>query len=533
LPNLPPKGDVSDWLAQGGTKSELLAWARAAPLSLPVTHQPGEDASATGADDEVAAPCWPEMDRAAFIGPAGEFVGAVLPHTQADAAALLVQFLAGAGNVIGRKAFIRVEADEHPARLFVVLVGPTSSGGKGTSLGYVRRVLTAADPGWAEACMAAGLSSGEGVVFHVRDAHGNDPGVRDKRLLVIEAEFASVLRVARREGNTLLPTLRTAWDGHQLRLLTRNNPLKASNHHISVIGHCTAEELRKDLAGVECFAGTGNRFLWVCARRSKLLPFGGSLPPGCLDAIAKSVQHAACFVGDPHRAEFNAPARDVWAGVYADLVDLPGGIVGAMLARGPAQVLRIALCYALLDRATVIGVPQLQAALAVWRYCRASVEYLFPENAPADRIACKLLEVLGGTRNPMTTADLHRALAGHTPACEIAAALKALESAGRIERTAESTGGRRRTLYRTREVSERSAQSADRGRYPTPSSLSTLCSLSKHRDEPARSGEQVEAGANTCLALIPGNHLCGAPCGVAGYCDAHDPFADQSEATSA
>ena len=38
-------------------------------------------------------------------------------------------------------------------------------------------------------------------------------GVRDKRLLVFEGEFAQVLRVMRRDGNTLSGILRNAWDG--------------------------------------------------------------------------------------------------------------------------------------------------------------------------------------------------------------------------------------------------------------------------------------------------------------------------------
>ena len=42
----------------------------------------------------------------------------------------------------------------------------------------------------------AGLASGEGLIWAVRDPHGPDPGAADKRLLVIEPEFASVLREA-------------------------------------------------------------------------------------------------------------------------------------------------------------------------------------------------------------------------------------------------------------------------------------------------------------------------------------------------
>ena len=57
------------------------------------------------------------------------------------------------------------------------------------------------------------LSSGEGLIYAVRDrVEGEnqkgeavllDGGVEDKRLLVLEAELAGVLKVMSREGNTL------------------------------------------------------------------------------------------------------------------------------------------------------------------------------------------------------------------------------------------------------------------------------------------------------------------------------------------
>ena len=41
-----------------------------------------------------------------------------------------------------------------------------------------------------------GLSSGEGLIHSVRDPAGQDPGATDRRLLVIEPEFVSVLKTS-------------------------------------------------------------------------------------------------------------------------------------------------------------------------------------------------------------------------------------------------------------------------------------------------------------------------------------------------
>ena len=55
-----------------------------------------------------------------------------------------------------------------------------------------------------------------GLVWTVRDPNGPDASVADKRLLVAEPEFVSVLKQTQREINTLSPVLRSAWDGRPL-----------------------------------------------------------------------------------------------------------------------------------------------------------------------------------------------------------------------------------------------------------------------------------------------------------------------------
>src|SRR5262249_15896354 len=140
----------------------------------------------------------------------------------------------------------------------------------------------------------SGLSSGEGVIWAVRDstkrmvkegkgAQANmveeeiDPGVSDKRLLVAESEFAGGLRVMGREGNILSRVLRDAWDRGDLGTMTKNSPARATGACISVIGHITQTELRQCLDKTEMANGFGNRILFACVRRSKRLPFGGNL----------------------------------------------------------------------------------------------------------------------------------------------------------------------------------------------------------------------------------------------------------------
>src|SRR4029453_2896452 len=124
-------------------------------------------------------------------------------------------------------------------------------------------------------CLTSGLSSGEGLIWAVRDPiekqqpikEGGrvvdyqlvteDAGVTDKRLLVIESELASTLKVMAREGNTLSPVMRQAWDGHDLRTLTKSSSARATAPHISIIGHITRDELRRYLEATEAANGFG------------------------------------------------------------------------------------------------------------------------------------------------------------------------------------------------------------------------------------------------------------------------------------
>ena len=108
-----------------------------------------------------------------------------------------------------------------------MLVGDSAKARKGSSFDHVARLLSQADPAFT-ARLTTGLSSGEGLIWTVRDPHGPDPGAVDKRLLVIEPEFATVLKSTGRELSTLSPTLRSAWDGRPLALLTRTAPARAT-----------------------------------------------------------------------------------------------------------------------------------------------------------------------------------------------------------------------------------------------------------------------------------------------------------------
>ena len=62
----------------------------------------------------------PALAVAALYGIAGRIVNSLTPHTEADPAAILLQFLAAFGNLVGPAPHCRVGATRHGLNLFVV-----------------------------------------------------------------------------------------------------------------------------------------------------------------------------------------------------------------------------------------------------------------------------------------------------------------------------------------------------------------------------------------------------------------------------
>jgi hypothetical protein len=395
----------------------------------------------TSISDMLPAPVgWPEPPApGAYYGLAGDIVGAIAPHTEADPVAVLVQLLVACGALIGRGAWYRAEATRHHPAEFVVLVGESSLARKGSSYDHVEQLLGEVDPDFSSR-MENGLSSGEGLVWSLRDRDGNDAGASDRRLLVTEPEFARVL--GGRELSSLSPVLRQAWDGRRLGLLTRNSPVRASEAHLAVIGHITATELRHCSTTLTLANGFLNRFLFVACRRMRLLPEGGDENPlgntGLKDRLAQALEHAS----RAGQLSLHSDAKGHWRDTYKEMSKRSmEGVTGALTARAEAHSIRLALIYALLDGASSIRVEHLQAAFALWEYAARSAEWALGD-ATGDPLAEQLHRTLLDNPAGLKLTQLHESLGRNRPAAQIREALEALEQTGRAERRTTQTGGR-------------------------------------------------------------------------------------------
>jgi len=412
------------------------------------------EASVTDPEEDVSShkslimqPQWPTLAEEAFFGLPGDVAKQLNPFTEADPIATLAHTLTAFGNLIGDGPHVPVQNDRHPARLYTVLIGDTGKGRKGTSLSAPRELLRAIDLEWASNRIRTGLSSGEGLIYHVRDGDGDkDAGEQDKRLLSVEAEFSAMLRIMARDGNSLSGVIRQAWDHGDLSTLTRNNPLTASGAHFSLIGHTTKEELIRSLDETSMANGFGNRILWFLVKRSKLLPDGADVPIDIMNQLAARLKAAARFAKECTRVARDPEAAELWRRVYGPLSEGRPGLSGALCNRAEAQAVRLSLAYAVMDSSPAIRIEHLKAALALWEYAERSVRYVFGDRT-GNPVADRIMEALRDHPDGMTTEEIRDLFSRHRTA-EKDGALEMLLRLGRIVREKLPTGGRPTTIYR-------------------------------------------------------------------------------------
>jgi hypothetical protein len=426
------KQGPDDFLASGGTVEELLKHVR--------------EYSDFDSWDRVED--WPNLENEALYGLAGTIVKTIEPNTESDSVAILMEFLSRFGNLIGRGAHFEVEGDRHYLKIFHVSVGETSKGRKGTAQGRIDLVMEHIDRFWREYCVETGLSSGEGIVHRVRDKVEKekdgetvvvDPGIKDKRLLIAEPEFAAPLTVMQREGNTLSMVIRNLWDDKKLGTLTKNNQETSTGSHGTIVGHITKSELLKHLTEAKLGGGIANRFLFVLVRRSKVLPHGGRrdvFDQKTVNALRKAAAFGKEFrnVGFCTEVEegYGYSADELWVDVYEDLSEGKPFLVGAVISRAEAYVRRLATLYAVLDCSTVVRVSHLLAALAVWQYAEHSATLLFGGRT-GDGHADLILAALQENKEGLNRTELHQVLDNNVPALRLTSLLKELQVAGWVD----------------------------------------------------------------------------------------------------
>lgn len=351
-------------------------------------------ASAGGPEDQAPIP-----DPACLYGLVGEVALAGSDGSETNPYAIAGNFMAYLSCAVGRTPFLAVGNTNHHARLFFLHVGRSGRGRKGDAVALVMRIdemVRGFGEGLAPQIHRGGLSSREGLAALIHDGYrlGQQevPAIDDKRLWVVESEFANVLQQSRRGGNTLSAGLRDCWDGVDLKPATKSNRVHATAPHVCLSGAISPSELLGLVQQRDLLNGFVNRFLMIWGERTQVQAFPKRTPQACVDAFADKVIEVLVFARSKELLDREAvpmslteAARRRYAQLYQTELnqELGSGLVDSLLERRAPMLLRLAMLLALTDLQWQIEERHVEAAMAWIRYATVSACYVFSDATSA------------------------------------------------------------------------------------------------------------------------------------------------------
>lgn len=371
-----------------------------------------EDDDEKDKDAPVSAP--PKLTDAMLPGLLGEITRACCQNTEAVPSAVAANLLVWFLSHIGRLRYVMIGDDQQWLNNYFLLIGPSGMG-KGVSGKAPARIFKsvqqhlelkfkhAFDAGKGDGLKEypqpnihiGGLSSGEGLGFALDDGDNSPvPGrvITDKRLLVIESEMVNVLCQMSRQGNTLSAQLRNAYDGVDIRPMTKRDRVSVSDPYICLMGNITPDELLKfDDDKTQSFNGLLNRFLMLWTQPQKLVSRPSGLSNEKIDhfasVIAEHLLAARNGTFEVHWKKIRAIATPVdiseeaWGlfdSVYSQLMNFPcSKRVVSLIRRHRLHVLLMACALTLFEGMVVVTREVMQAALEWIEFSRKSIVYCY------------------------------------------------------------------------------------------------------------------------------------------------------------
>ena len=428
-----------------------------------------------------------------FPGIIGECVTATTASTEAVPVAVAANIIGRFCAMVGRPSKQLPDAPHlyigdaviH-CRPFFLNVGPTAKGRKGTSDQPAERIFNRVDkllferhsldnPGehkslpeqyWPLSTHGGGLSTGEGISYFLRDNVEDKQGEivagqPDKRLFVVEEEFANVMAVCRRESNILSGTIRKLWDGKTLSPLTKNDRYTATDPHVCINGHITAHELLSKSTDNDVANGFLNRFMILFCKRQKLVALPKRTDENIINTLAEKISDAVSYAQTAGELKYSDCFERKWEDEYKRLTLWDGGrVMDSLFARSETYVLMLSAIFCLLDKRAVITEVDLDSALAWVSYCQRSLMYIYDgerrsveaeiESEFAETVYNIIASVNNG--NGCTCTDINRKLGNQKNAKNISNALDRLlnTTPPRIfleDAPSGPRGGRRKKIY--------------------------------------------------------------------------------------
>jgi hypothetical protein len=323
----------------------------------------------------VAAPVFPEK---AWYGLSKEYLALVGPRTEASPNYHLAAFLTAVGASLGRRVYLERSGRLHP-NLFVVLVGRSGGGRKGTAVGFGTQLAYGIDP---KLGFVNGLDSREGFLEHLGEI-GKKQSHGSMSAIVHLSELRSLIEKTQVQGQGgIVPLLCDAYDApDELAIHTRKNPISISKPVVSMLAATTTMWM-EGLTDKDLHGGLGNRICWIFGQ-----PGSPIAHPPALDGkrwrkllaqLKRKLHHWHTDKATPF--SLSMEAAEHWTKIYSSLYTRGLGddpLISVLSERMQNHCLKAALVWAALDGTSVISMPHLEAGFAFAEFLYDNLWKLF------------------------------------------------------------------------------------------------------------------------------------------------------------
>ncbi len=386
----------------------------------------------------------PVLDERCYDNLFGEYSLELIDRWEAetDPVAVLFQAMEIFGNMLDRDAFFITEEGHIYLNDYLMVVGTSGEGRKGTAWKHAKRLFEQ-EQRYSDIIYGR-VDSGEGLIKELDARSAQEFGGDTASLLIQDSEAAGLLAKMKIENSTLSQNLIKGWDCSAMSIAKSKDRLVVKKPYVSLVGHIQPEVLKHHLDFQMLHSGLMNRIQFIYVERVRknlnaapMEVSALSRYQGILDTLFKNKPKGAI--------SFDADAREQLGEYY----------MGDGLAeRDHIHVMKNASRLAILDGRLVISGRDLTQALLIQKYVTECRHYLLGDWGPDAEIrddAQRVIEFVLDTKNVTKTDISQKVFRGHKSSRDLDAiidyATKRLRLKAKLLRQPGGGRGRPKTIY--------------------------------------------------------------------------------------
>ncbi len=407
FPDLPHKGDVSDWLKTASLPEKQLkklvkekaidASNFQMKLNLDQESKDQKKKRKGGRkaeyieltedidlEDLSGPPSFPGQ----ILGddPLGKYTTWTAKNTETPGAFAFAAFKNQLGLAIGRNVRIFYGQSYHSPIFYDALIGKSAFSRKSTAIKAAYNIInkaTSTDRERDVFVTIPGIGSAEGVLERIEGSAESVAGDYPKALIKLEELSVLTDRMNQKSTQSLISRFIELWDlPDKITNPTRSDPIELERPTVSFLAGSTVENVKESFDDRTIMGGFYNRFCWWAADEDKRIPRPEGMDQSLENELVKDTKEVigtAKAIGDRGNeftfTEESGQLFDDWYNEFRDRVE-GSDKTGAPIARTPELVIRHALLFSLLEGESELTKTALLKAIQVGKYLRKSAYHV-------------------------------------------------------------------------------------------------------------------------------------------------------------